>query len=903
MNTKLSYAWKKISDNGISDDLDNAEKKIIRILNRIIFINALLACIFIIIDIANASFASSFVAIGISFTSFAFSPLLFLLIMKKYYQVAKWTVILVFTFFISFVAILTGKDSGMILYFIPGILFPTILFQRIKTISALTSLIIGFLIVVFFINQFYNPQIITSQSELNFYFVSNLIGCTIITLLVIWYFKSTNSEYEKIITEKNNSLSISYNEINEQKLELEAKNIENQQLVVNLESTVKERTLNLTESFRLIEEKEKNYGDLLDKSSEMIQMLDPEGRITYVNQAWLENMKFDELGEVLGKPIVEFFNQSTLEEFQLIMPKLMQGELVEDLECQFISKENIEITLKGRARPIFKNGSYGGSQAFFFNITDVLRAKREMDQMTSFKQIMLNITTEYINAPITEIDNVINTSLLEISKFSSADRAYVFKYNFKEEICSITHEWVAAGVPSQLEELKAMPFSKVPHSLKMHSNGEFVEFPDVSKIKDKRIFNVLNEEGTQSMISIPMMHNEKAIGFIGFDLMKIKREFTADEKNLLWIYSQMLVNVFNRIAFIEELQTTKNELAEINLSLEKKVFENTKKNMDLSRSIMEQEKLVTIGEISAGIAHDLNTPLGTIRVGADNINFILNSLFNGVICDFTRAELSNILNHVEKNRIEMYVGGLQMRKEKVEMLEFLNASLSGKIPTALDEICDLLVKCRFNPSQEQEISMILSKPLAKEYLQIMNQLQMAMAQLETIRKSSDKAVGVVQDMRAFIKGESIIEQKMINLRDNISTVLGVFNYEISLHVDLVFEVDPSIEFMGYDIKLFQLWSNIVKNGLEAMSEQKDRYFGIFAERKENKLKVIFENNGPEIPDEIAQSIFKKFYTTKAKKSGSGLGLSIVKNVLKEHKADIIVESSESLTKFIITFEI
>ena len=56
-------------------------------------------------------------------------------------------------------------------------------------------------------------------------------------------------------------------------------------------------------------------------------------------------------------------------------------------------------------------------------------------------------------------------------------------------------------------------------------------------------------------------------------------------------------------------------------------------------------------------------------------------------------------------------------------------------------------------------------------------------------------------------------------------------------------------------------------------------------------------------DDIVQTIFNKFYTTKSKKSGSGLGLSIVKNVLKEHKADINIESSESLTKFIITFEL
>ena len=339
-----------------------------------------------------------------------------------------------------------------------------------------------------------------------------------------------------------------------------------------------------------------------------------------------------------------------------------------------------------------------------------------------------------------------------------------------------------------------------------------------------------------------------------------------------------------------------------NSEYEKIIIENTKKNIDLSRSIMEQEKLVTMGEISTGIAHDLSTPLGTIRVGADNINFIISSLFNGSICDFTKEELSHILNHVEENKIEMYVGGLQMRKEKAEMLEFLNASFNEKIANSLAEICDLLVKCRFRPSQEQEISAILSKPLAKEYLQILNQLQMAMAQLETIRKSSDKAVGVVQGIRAFVKGESVDEQKMINLRENISTVLGVFNYQINLHVNLVFDVDPAIEIMGYDIKLFQLWSNIVKNGLEAMSNQKDRYFGIFAEREEGKLKVIFENNGPKIPDEITEKIFQKFYTTKAHKSGSGLGLGIARNVLKDH-GDIIVESTETLTKFIITFEI
>jgi C4-dicarboxylate-specific signal transduction histidine kinase len=479
----------------------------------------------------------------------------------------------------------------------------------------------------------------------------------------------------------------------------------------------------------------------------------------------------------------------------------------------------------------------------------------------------------------------------------------VFGYDYEKEICSITHEWVGKGIPPQINSLTAMPFSDVPYSLSRHRKGEFVEFPDVSMVKDKRIHAVLSEEGIQSLISVPMMDGEKAIGFIGFDIMRTKREFNSNEKNLMRLYSQMIVNVFNRMKFIEELQSTKDALSNINKSLEKKVIENTKKNIDLSRSILEQEKLVTIGEISAGIAHDLNTPLGTIRVGSDNVSYIIDKLFRDDLNNFSNNELIEIINHVKQNKIEIYVGGLQLRKEKEHLKNFLFVKYPDINEEQMSKFVDLFVKCRISESQADLIDKIIVKENGIEYLEVLNQVQMAMAQLDTIKTSSDKAVRVVQDMRAFIKGETTVERKMINLRENISTVLGVFNYEINLNIDLKFEVDESIEFMGYDIKLFQLWSNIVKNALEAMSDQDNKYFGITGVKEKDQIIVTFENNGPKIPDEIVTSIFNKFYTTKAKKSGSGLGLSIVKNVLREHKANIKIKSTENMTKFIITFEI
>ena len=653
----------------------------------------------------------------------------------------------------------------------------------------------------------------------------------------------------------------------------------------------------------LIEENEKNYRSLLDNSSEMIHSLNHAGQIKYVNKAWLENMGFDSFHEVEGRPILEFFTDNTLIEFSHVMPRLMKGEYVEGLTCEFLNKKGEIVDIKGRSKPIIIDGEYCGSEAYLFNVTSVLKAERDIVNMSKFQNLLMQISTEYINAPISKINKLINQSLEDIAVFSSADRAYVFRYNYEKEVCSITHEWVVKGIPAQINSLTAMPFSDVPYSLSRHQKGEFVEFPDVSKVKDKRIHAVLSEEGIQSLISVPMMDGEKAIGFIGFDIMKTKREFNSNEKNLMRLYSQMIVNVFNRMKFIEELQSTKDALSNINKSLEKKVIENTKKNIDLSRSILEQEKLVTIGEISAGIAHDLNTPLGTIRVGSDNVSYIIDKLFRNDLNNFSNNELIEIINHVKKNKIEIYVGGLQMRKEKEQLKNFLFAKYPDKNEEQMSKFVDLFVKCRIDESQNKLIDKLIVKENGIEYLEVLNQIQMAMAQLDTIKTSSDKAVRVVQDMRAFIKGETTVERKMINLRENISTVLGVFNYEINLNVDLKFEVDNSIEFMGYDIKLFQLWSNIVKNALEAMSEQENKYFGIIGVKETNQVKVIFENNGPKIPEEIINSIFNKFYTTKAKKSGSGLGLSIVKNVLREHKANIKIESSDTITKFIITFEI
>jgi signal transduction histidine kinase len=114
-------------------------------------------------------------------------------------------------------------------------------------------------------------------------------------------------------------------------------------------------------------------------------------------------------------------------------------------------------------------------------------------------------------------------------------------------------------------------------------------------------------------------------------------------------------------------------------------------------------------------------------------------------------------------------------------------------------------------------------------------------------------------------------------------------------------MESNLSVLGFDIKLFQLWSNLIKNALDAMDDQEEKKIEIKGYAKDNQVIVEFSNNGPQIPDENLQKIFRKFFTTKRTKSGTGLGLSIVKNVVETHHAKISVQSDSEKTTFRIVF--
>jgi signal transduction histidine kinase len=388
------------------------------------------------------------------------------------------------------------------------------------------------------------------------------------------------------------------------------------------------------------------------------------------------------------------------------------------------------------------------------------------------------------------------------------------------------------------------------------------------------------------------------IGFIGFDSVINNYTYSEQDKRILTIFAEMLVNVYIRRDHIHEIESSKEQIRQINLNLEKEVIEKTQKNTELSRLLTDQEKLAMIGEISAGIAHDLNTPLGSIKVGAESIRYTLENLFKSIIEKSTIEQLHFACNRAVENNIELFIGGIQSRKEAAVIEEYIRLNYPD---TTFDvqTLASNLVKARISINETEVINKILQSPNPFDFLNLIYHIQTTRTFIDTILIASDKASQVVKNLRTFVRFDQHSTKGPVNLKDNIATVLNVFNYEINSKVELQFNVDSTITIEGYEIKLYQLWSNLIKNAIEAISG----YGKLIIESKETEksYEISIENDGDVIPDDVLQNMFTKFYTTKSKSNGTGLGLSIVQNVIEDHHAKIHVTSIPNSTRFTITF--
>jgi len=194
------------------------------------------------------------------------------------------------------------------------------------------------------------------------------------------------------------------------------------------------------------------------------------------------------------------------------------------------------------------------------DITDRKQGEEQLLQQTRLQHMLMEISSTYISLPLDHVDSAIEASLGELGEFVAADRVYLFDYDFEQQVCNNTHEWCAAGIEPQIDQLQQVPLDLVPDWVATHLSGATMYVPDVLALPpESGVRQILEPQAIKSLIAVPMMDGARCLGFVGFDSVRRHYNYTDAEQRLLTVFAQMLVNVRKRREIEQALQAATDQ--------------------------------------------------------------------------------------------------------------------------------------------------------------------------------------------------------------------------------------------------------------------------------------------------------------------------------------------------------
>ena len=352
-----------------------------------------------------------------------------------------------------------------------------------------------------------------------------------------------------------------------------------------------------------------------------------------------------------------------------------------------------------------------------------------------------------------------------------------------------------------------------------------------------------------------------------------------------------------------EIQAKSEALQAANQNLEAKVADRT---LELERSLEElrlaQDRLVdsgklsALGQLAAGIAHELNTPLGAIL----SSNRLLLDFFDRRFMELARflagLPAAGLGFFTELGDAASGTGGLpdmsvSDRRRRLAAREALEAAGIGRA----DELAELLVELGLQDGWER-FRPWLDDPGAAEILRRAAPAVIARRMAGIIELAGEKASGVVSALRSYLAPDGAEGGTAVDLEAGLEKVLTLMHNMLKHGVEVTRDY-AGVEAPGSADKLDQVWLNLLRNAAEAMDYS--GRIGISTALADGRARVTISHSGPGVPEALRERIFEPFFTTKKAGEGMGLGLDICRRIVERHGGSLRLECEPGRTAFIV----